>query len=304
MTTLEKITNEFEGEKITTLTYNGRLAWIASEVGKILGYARDGGRLVNSISDEWSEEFIEHHDYTVLAGEELKSFKTFMEANTESVSAFSSHLLLLFEPGLHLCLAKTNKPIGRRLRRFLADEVMPQLARDGRYSPDREVVDDEVVEKEVAEAIREESPALNREKRLAKQMKAKALKELAKLLRHSQRITPEVAEYYEIEAFEVLTDKDFSDLKPANRGFWKGVSEIAYDLKETIWEVGKATYRLGIRGNFPGIAKEIELSEIKDGKPVKAYLFSPKGEEMIRRFIGSGRPCYSPQREEADYDMR
>jgi prophage antirepressor-like protein len=303
MTVLKKITNEFEGENITTLTYNGRPAWIAKDIGRILGYAQNGRRLVGNISEKWSEEFILNHDYVTITGEELKSFKEVVEVDTESVSAFSSHLLLLFEPGLHLCLAKTNKPIGRRLRRFLADEVMPQLARDGRYSPDREVVDDEVVEKEVAEAIREESPALNREKRLAKHMKAKALKDLAKLLRRSQRITPAVADYYEIEAFEVLTDKDFSDLKPANRGFWKGVSEIAYDLKETIWEVEKATYRLGIRGNFPGIAKEIELSEIKDGKPVKAYLFSPKGEEMIRRFIGSGRPCYSPQKEEADYDL-
>jgi hypothetical protein len=208
--------------------------------------------------------------------------------------------MLLFEPALHFVCIKTNKPIGKKLRRFLIDKVMPQLARDGRYSPDREVIDDEVVEKEVAEAIREESPVSNREKRLAKQMKAKALKDLAKLLRRSQRITPEVAEYYEIEAFEVLTNKDFSDLKPANRGFWKGVSEIAYDLKETIWEVGKATYRLGIRGNFFGIAKEIELSEIKDGKPVKAYLYSPKAVEMIRRCIG--RPSYQPHQEE-DYDL-
>jgi prophage antirepressor-like protein len=301
MTTLKKITNEFEGATINTITYKGKLCWVASEIGQTLGYSRNGSRLVDKITESWSEEMLDGCDYTVLQGEELADFKSLLEPTPESgVGSRSSHVMLLYETGLHFICLKTNKPIGRRLRRFLADEVMPQLARDGRYSPDREVVDDEVVEKEVAEAIREESPALNREKRLAKQMKAKALKDLAKLLRHSQRITPAVADYYEIEAFEVLTDKDFSDLKPANRGFWKGVSEIAYDLKETIWEVGKATYKLGIRGNFPGIAKEIELSEIKDGKPVKAYLFSPKAVEMIRRCIG--RSSYQHHQEE-DYDL-
>ena len=127
-----------------------------------------------------------------------------------------------------------------------------------------------------------------------------ALKELAKLLRRSQRVTPEVAECYEIEAFEALSDEDFTDLKPSNRGFWKGVSEIAHDLDETIWAIGKAALNLGLRGNFPGIAREIELSEMKDGKPVKAYLYSPKAVKMIRRSIGKTR---HPACMEADYDL-
>jgi hypothetical protein len=40
-------------------------------------------------------------------------------------------LLVLFESGLHLALIKTRKPHGKRLRRFLAEEVMPQLVRNG-----------------------------------------------------------------------------------------------------------------------------------------------------------------------------
>jgi hypothetical protein len=43
---------------------------------------------------------------------------------------------VLFESGLHLALAKTNLPIGKRLRRFLVDEVLPQLVRTGRYAPE------------------------------------------------------------------------------------------------------------------------------------------------------------------------
>src|SRR5690606_27265982 len=33
---------------------------------------------------------------------------------------------------------KTSKPLGKVLRRFLVDEVLPQLARTGRYAPDAE----------------------------------------------------------------------------------------------------------------------------------------------------------------------
>ncbi|MCP4599158.1 MAG: hypothetical protein GY847_01245 [Proteobacteria bacterium] len=39
---------------------------------------------------------------------------------------------------------KTNKPIGVKLRRFLVDEVMPQLVRDGAYLPERKVVDGKI----------------------------------------------------------------------------------------------------------------------------------------------------------------
>ena len=45
---------------------------------------------------------------------------------------------MLFESGLHLVLAKTDQPIGRRLRRFLVDEVLPQIARTGAFQPDAE----------------------------------------------------------------------------------------------------------------------------------------------------------------------
>ena len=301
MTTLAKITNEFEGATITTITYKGKLCWIASEVGQTLGYSKKGGRLVDKITESWSTEMLDGSDYAVLHGEELSDFKTFLELTPESgVSRRSPHIMLLYETGLHFVCLKTNKQIGRRLRRFLADEVMPQLVRDDRYSPDREVVDDEVVGKNVMDDIRLKSPAQLREERLSRQQKANALKELAKLLRRSQRVTPEVAECYEIEAFEALSDEDFTDLKPSNRGFWKGVSEIAHDLDETIWAIGKAALNLGLRGNFPGIAREIELSEIKDGKPVKAYLYSPKAVKMIRRSIGKTR---RPSCREADYDL-
>lgn len=118
---------EFDGAPLNVLSIDGRPAWIAREVGAAIGYASGGKRLVSLVTDEWSEEFIEGHDYVFASGEALAALK---EANDAGAApARSPTLLLLFEPGLHLVLTKTSKPIGRRLRRFLVDEVLPRLAR-------------------------------------------------------------------------------------------------------------------------------------------------------------------------------
>jgi anti-repressor protein len=52
--------------------------------------------------------------------------------------------MLLFEPGVHKVAIKSQKPEAERLHDFLADEVLPQIARDGRYSPDRTVEGNDV----------------------------------------------------------------------------------------------------------------------------------------------------------------
>jgi hypothetical protein len=48
------ITNNFEGRALTTLTYKGRPAWIAREVGAVMGYSHGGKRLANKITGDWS----------------------------------------------------------------------------------------------------------------------------------------------------------------------------------------------------------------------------------------------------------
>jgi prophage antirepressor-like protein len=285
MTELAKITNEFEGKDITTISYKGRPCWIAAEIGRALSYADNGGRLVTKISQDWSDELIEGSDYLLLEGLELADFKSLVKDPTGSVGSFTARAMLLFESGLHFVCLKTRKPVGRKLRRFLVDEVMPQLVRDGSYSPHREVVDNEVVDKR-GSASRYKPPALIREERLAKQMKAKGLRDLAKLVRKSQRFAVEVAENYEIEALEVLCGEDFSDLKPGAVGFWSSSAEIAHDIGATIWEVGRAITQMNIRGNIPGICREITLTRADNSQPVVSHLFSPKAVEMIRKHLG------------------
>lgn len=113
----------FEDEIVITFIYEGKPCWIAKDIGDILGYARDGKRLIALIND-WSDEFIHKgDDYVILTGKELKRFKD----STRSVSSYSSRLMLIFEGGLDFVCDRTNNSVGRRLKKFLMEEVVPQI---------------------------------------------------------------------------------------------------------------------------------------------------------------------------------
>ena len=131
MADVERINSEFEGRTLTTLTCGGRPCWIAREIGRFLGYSRDGRRLAAKITGGWSDALLDGHDYTVLSGAELEAFRAALLVGDTGTKPSRAHrrLVLLYEPGLHLVLARTSKPVAHRLRRFLIGEVLPQLAR-------------------------------------------------------------------------------------------------------------------------------------------------------------------------------
>ena len=119
MNTLMKITNEFEGRPLTTITYKGKPCWIAAEIGRVLGYSANGSRLVGKIDESWSAELSEGKDYTVLVDSELADFKKVLDALPESgIGSRSAQVMLLFESGLHFVCLKTNKPIGISTRKI------------------------------------------------------------------------------------------------------------------------------------------------------------------------------------------
>jgi len=129
MADVERINSEFEGRILTTLMYEDRPCWIAREIGRFLGYSRDGRRLAAKISGGWSEHLLEGYDYTVLQGTELEIFRAALLVGDTGTRPSTSHrrLVLLYEPGLQLVLARTSKPVAHRLRHFLIDEVLPHL---------------------------------------------------------------------------------------------------------------------------------------------------------------------------------
>jgi prophage antirepressor-like protein len=136
----------FENKPIATFTYRGRHCWIAKDIGDILGYARDGGSLIHIIKD-WSRsknDFINKgDDYVILTGKELKQFKE----TARSVSSYSSRLMLIFKGGLEIVCDRQNNSVGRKLKEFLIEEVLPRIGK----SEDKKI--EKEIEEEKSEAI-------------------------------------------------------------------------------------------------------------------------------------------------------
>ncbi|WP_437796461.1 hypothetical protein [Sorangium sp. So ce693] len=114
----------FEGQQLTFYRFRDKVCVVGQELGAALGYADRS--LGARIAGEWKNEFIKEKDYGILEGEELRVFKRLA---TSGVASRSKSLLVLFEPGVNLVSLKTEKELGVKLRRLLADEVLPKLLR-------------------------------------------------------------------------------------------------------------------------------------------------------------------------------
>ena len=118
----------FEGKSLTFHVFRDKICVIAAELGAALGYAEKG--LTKRILDEWKDEFIEGRDYDVFEGQDLKAFKRLVpHRGTSGVASRARSVLVLYESGVDLVALKTEKELGKRLRRLLADEVLPKLRR-------------------------------------------------------------------------------------------------------------------------------------------------------------------------------
>jgi prophage antirepressor-like protein len=116
MNELKTVEKVFEGRTLTAYLWEGAPVWVAKEVGRVM------------------EELIDGKDIELLESERLEKFKTGMGGNTpHQLDSTRRELLLLKESGFHLVCLKTDKLVGRRLRRWLAEEVMPLLVRTGSY---------------------------------------------------------------------------------------------------------------------------------------------------------------------------
>ncbi len=196
------ITSRFGERTLATLTHDGKRAWDAGHIGDLLGYA--GNRLDRRILGPWFEQLIEGFDYVVLTGEVALSLTAAQGGPVEVPSAQEHRLVLLFEPGLHIVLAKTGTPEARRLRRFVLDEVLSQCAEP----PTR----------------REPTLAQRREKRLWAQMDLEERRLASESLRRTVGelhrlgyITDHVRAVYEVTAAEIALENELPVLQAAVR---------------------------------------------------------------------------------------
>lgn len=280
---------DFERSKLTVIRYLGRPAFVARHVGVALGYSHNGKRFASKLTADWADEFIEGTDFAYVTGDALAALKELGERTETVPSKANRGLMVLFESGLHLALAKTHMPAGRRLRRFLVDDVLPQIARDGRYAPDRRVVDGQLV------ARVELANAAERERRLAEQHALKLrrfrvdnLRRTVRMLHTLGKIDADVLATYEVLIAEMALERELPDLRPRASDGWASPGQIAGNLEVNPHEIEVVLLRLGLRGYVPGLARPV-LTKSPDAQTALFYEYSPAAVQLIAQDLRENR---------------
>jgi prophage antirepressor-like protein len=278
--TLQVITHNFNDTAITTYIFEGRPCWIALEVGRAIGYSGNGKGLVDQLRDEWSAEMVEGQDFAAFTGDRLKSFQDLTKEGGYSPPSSANQITVLYETGMWLVLVKTRRPAGLALRRFLVEQVLPQVARDGRYLPEREVTQQGVmVENEHAIRLRDLE---YRERELDMRIRQGKAAALVTLVDSLPYLTDDIRQAYRVKAAEEITGQNLSLLLPpaADSLSWESPTQIGERLGVSANTVGKAITALGLRG-AEGLSRAITNKALHSDRTVVSYLYSPEAADRI-----------------------
>jgi prophage antirepressor-like protein len=289
MTALTLFDHAFEGKKITTIVYKGKPCWLAKEVGEAIGYAQKGKEFVAQLQGEWSNELMDGHDFMVLKGHELQEFKALAQLGGNFTPSRAPAITLLYESGLWLALTRTGMDAGKRLRRFLVDNVLPQIARDGRYSPEREVTrEGQLVAREAAQAAEDRRLAVEREKIDVEKRKlaADGLWRLCDVLKDATYLGDDIKKSLAVAAAEEASGRSLAGfLPPADPSFqWESPTQIAERMGVTVNAVGKAITTLGLRG-AEGLSRAVVNKAQHSDRTVVSYLYSPEAVARIEEHL-------------------
>lgn len=122
---------ELEDHQFQVVTIDGVPWWFVTDVEEYLGYA--SGSLRSIIRGDWKEEFDDGVDFRVLEGQDLESLRQ-IASDLKSVSNMTRHVMLLSETGIYTVTLLSRKPKGRKMRRWLASDVLPSIRETGNYS--------------------------------------------------------------------------------------------------------------------------------------------------------------------------
>ena len=302
---------EFEGAPLPVFEVDGKPHWIARQVGAALGYGNGGGDLVRMISRDWTDEFTDK-DRLVLTGKKLKEFKGLVALGEESAPSRAASLMLLSESGVTIATTMSRKPAGTRMRRWLADDVMPQIVRDGHFTPDRQVVDgqltaslDELARVDVPKAralaeLRRADAALARgnamERNAATRERAGLLRERQAKMRaheHAARaqltaglISPVEFAAHVRHASELVVEGRIEMLSGNDpHGPWLRALDLERKWHIPAQTIGKAAKALGFHANIPGMSREVMGRRQNVGGSAKTYEYSIQAQAEIKAHL-------------------
>jgi prophage antirepressor-like protein len=305
MEAIVQAVHTFDDRRVTTVQYQGKNAWIGREVGVALGYAQGGKRFASRITGEWSSEFIDGKDYAVLTGREAAMLQQAAGVEgTDAVPLRSNRgVLVLFESGLYLALAKTEKEAGVRFRRFLVDEVMPQLSRTGRYTPPSPAPAPQPEPRELLLfAFPVPVPANrpmgggDRERRLAAQhalrvrkFESESLRETVRVLHHLDHIDPTTRAAYEVAAIGIALGQELPDLRPVVEERWHTPTQIAKLAGVTVQAVGLLVTQIGLRG-ADGLSRQVMTRARHVEKVVFSWVYNDTAVSRILAAVHRDEP--------------
>lgn len=135
------------GAQVRTVMIDGEPWFVAADLAKILGY-RDASNAVRNLRDAWKGA----HEMSTPGG--------------------LQELTIVSEPGVYRLIMRSNLPAAERFQDWLAEEVIPQIRKTGRYG-----VQKELSRVEFAEMLLESEKAREKERvdRLLAEAQNKAL---------------------------------------------------------------------------------------------------------------------------------
>lgn len=247
----------------TSYMFRGRACWISADVGAALGYDPGGFR---NCYGNWSDEIIDGKDAETLRGDDLRDFKDLLDVSVKSTLSRAPNLTILYESGVHVVCLKTEKPLGRQLRRHLADEVLPKLVRG-----------EPILPQSVASEWSTEALAYR---------KAALLQQIANDL--SPAVSQEARDALRANAAVLLTGDRLAPLLPRlPGGQWHRPTEIAEMLGVTANAVGRAISALGLRGSEH--SRAVMDKKANANGQVVAYTYDETALERIREHFAKAQ---------------
>lgn len=105
---------------------DGRWVCKARDLGRALGYATDGKGLLVTIRRDWEGEFEEGVEFKIAKGQDMAGVEDSSTLNRRGE-------MMLTREGVNIVCIKTDKPLGKAIRRWLSRDALIQIQDTGRY---------------------------------------------------------------------------------------------------------------------------------------------------------------------------
>lgn len=276
------LSTDFEGNEIACVKFRGRYCWIARQVGQALGYSNKGKRMVANLTGDWSDEMALGEHYDILAGTDLREFKVLFNGAENTPLKTNSAVTVIYEDGLNLIFLLTKKTRGKALRRHLSKTVLKQIARDGKYSPDREVVDGVIIERVIPGTTPDDDLEM-RKRALDLEDRRFQIRILTEAIQANEPFLSKEAHAALMgQRAEIAMGRQVNSLKPRIDPDFITATEAAGQIGVSAWRFGHTAKELGLRADLPGTTRVVMGSRKNSEGNCKQYHYAPNAIEQVR----------------------